>query len=84
MGRIDGDFSTVSLDLESLTMHMFITGSTGSGKSTMIYHMLDTLMQRNVRDAQNQKIKFLVIEPAKGEYKNRYSAVILKKRRCFG
>lgn len=72
MGKVDGDFSTVSLDLESLTMHTFITGSTGSGKSTMIYHMLDTLMQRNVKAAQNQKIKFLVIEPAKGEYKNRY------------
>lgn len=72
MGKVDGDFSTVSLDLESLTMHTFITGSTGSGKSTMIYHMLDTLMQRNVKGAQNDKIKFLVIEPAKGEYKNRY------------
>ena len=31
----------VKLDLNSLTMHTFITGSTGSGKSNAIYHVLE-------------------------------------------
>ncbi|KOO48166.1 ATP-binding protein [Priestia koreensis] len=54
--------SPVQLDINSLAMHTFVTGSTGSGKSNTIYRMLDELMKVN--------IKFLVIEPAKGEYKN--------------
>lgn len=74
MGREDADGEKVSLDLESITMHTFITGSTGSGKSTMIYHMLDELMTRDIPDRTGEKIKFLVIEPAKGEYKNRYGS----------
>ena len=53
--------SKVNLDLESLTMHTFISGATGSGKSNTIYHLLDKL--------RFQEIKFMVIEPAKGEYK---------------
>lgn len=50
------------LNTNSLAMHTFITGSTGSGKSNAIYNMLDKL--------DKQDIRFLVIEPAKGEYKN--------------
>ena len=30
-----------NLDINSLTMHTFVTGSTGSGKSNTIYRMLD-------------------------------------------
>lgn len=52
----------VDLDIESLASHTFITGSTGSGKSNSVYCILDELIKNN--------IKFLVIEPAKGEYKN--------------
>lgn len=52
----------VKLDIESLAMHTFVTGSTGAGKSNTIYHMLSKLKKSG--------IKFLVIEPAKGEYKN--------------
>jgi len=52
----------VNLDLKSLTGHTFITGSTGSGKSNTIYTILDKALSENK--------KFLVIEPAKGEYKN--------------
>lgn len=52
----------VNLDLQSLSMHAFITGSTGSGKSNAIYQILFELYQK--------RVKFLVIEPAKGEYKN--------------
>lgn len=58
------DTSTeVRLDRDSMTMHTFVTGSTGSGKSNTVYEMLNQL--RNVYD-----IPFMVIEPAKGEYKN--------------
>lgn len=52
----------VRLNRESLAMHTFITGSTGSGKSNAIYEMLDQL--------DIVGIKFMIIEPAKGEYKN--------------
>lgn len=52
----------VELDNRSLNMHTFITGSTGSGKSNAVYQMLTELHQDD--------IPFLVIEPAKGEYKD--------------
>lgn len=52
----------VELDNKSLNMHTFITGSTGSGKSNTVYQMLTELHQ--------DKIPFLVIEPAKGEYRD--------------
>lgn len=52
----------VNLDLESLSMHTFVTGSTGSGKSNTVYQILSQLLRKNVH--------FLVVEPAKGEYKN--------------
>ncbi len=52
----------VELDNKSLNMHTFITGSTGSGKSNTVYQILSELHQ--------DQIPFLVIEPAKGEYKD--------------
>lgn len=52
----------VELDVKNLASHIFITGSTGSGKSNTVYQLLDQLNKNDV--------KFLVIEPAKGEYKN--------------
>ncbi|MEG0897472.1 MAG: DUF87 domain-containing protein [Ruthenibacterium sp.] len=70
---IDGAFRKVEVDIESLSMHTFITGSTGAGKSTAIYSMLDKLMATNVK-ASDEKIKFMVIEPAKGEYKERFGS----------
>lgn len=54
--------NVVQLSLDSLASHTFITGSTGAGKSNTIYKMLDS--------AEKQGISFLVIEPAKGEYKH--------------
>lgn len=54
----------VNLDLKSLTMHTFVTGSTGAGKSNTVYHILDELIKK--------KIPYLVIEPAKGEYKTKF------------
>lgn len=60
MGKVIEE-NKVELDLESLSMHTFISGATGSGKSNTIYHLLNKLM---IED-----INFMVIEPAKGEYK---------------
>lgn len=66
LGRISHMHNTektkVRLDPDSLTSHVFITGSTGSGKSNTAYQILSEASRRN--------IPFLVIEPAKGEYKN--------------
>lgn len=57
----------VSLSLQDLTMHTFVTGSTGSGKSNTIYKLIEGLHQHGV--------KFLIIEPAKGEYKDALSSL---------
>lgn len=54
--------SKVTLNTNSLTMHTFVTGSTGCGKSNTIYEML--------RQIDNLGLTYMVIEPAKGEYKN--------------
>ena len=51
----------VNLAKQSFASHTFITGSTGSGKSNTVYQILS--------EAKRKKTKFLVIEPAKGEYK---------------
>lgn len=59
----------VMLNVKSLAAHTFITGSTGSGKSTTIYKLLKELSEVSVGDSDNN-VKFMVIEPAKGEYKN--------------
>lgn len=52
----------IKLSSKSLTSHAFITGSTGAGKSNAVYQILDEVL--------NEGVKFLVIEPTKGEYKN--------------
>lgn len=52
----------IEIDIESLSMHSFITGTTGKGKSTAIYDILEELRKSGIH--------FMVIEPAKGEYKD--------------
>lgn len=54
----------VYLDVKSLTQHTFVTGSTGCGKSNTIYYLI-----KQIRNQLNAP-RFLVIEPAKGEYKD--------------
>lgn len=51
----------VQMDLDLLASHCFITGSSGSGKSYATYQLLESVLQSNV--------KIMIIEPAKGEYK---------------
>lgn len=51
----------VQLDVDSFTSHVFVTGSTGTGKSNAIYQLLSGFLKIGK--------KVLVIEPAKGEYR---------------
>lgn len=62
----------VRLDLDSLTMHTFITGSTGKGKSNAIYSIIERILEKNDSSGASEQISFLVIEPAKGEYKDKF------------
>lgn len=52
----------VDLDLQTLASHTFVTGTTGSGKSNTVYKILE--------EVNKKQVKFLVIESAKGEYKD--------------
>jgi len=54
----------IELDIQSLAMHTFITGTTGMGKSTAVFNLLNAL--------RAQGVKFMVVEPVKGEYKNEF------------
>ena len=54
----------VKLDSKSLCSHTFITGSTGSGKSNTVYQLLSEIRKK--------RSTFLVVEPAKGEYKDMF------------
>ncbi|MFI3255155.1 MAG: DUF87 domain-containing protein [Eubacteriales bacterium] len=53
--------SRVKMDLNLFSSHCFITGSSGSGKSYATYQVLESLL--------NNDVKIMIIEPAKGEYK---------------
>jgi len=53
---------TIGISLKDLTKHMLIVGTPGSGKTTFSVSLLDRLWKEH-------KIPFLVIEPAKNEYR---------------
>jgi DNA helicase HerA-like ATPase len=52
----------VRIQLDQLAKHIFVTGMTGSGKTTSCFSLLLQLHRR--------KIPFLVVEPAKSEYRS--------------
>lgn len=60
--RSTNNNSTIGISLNDLTKHMLITGTPGSGKSTFSVSLLHRLWEKH-------KIPFLVIEPAKNEYR---------------
>lgn len=66
---VERSLNKVYLDAKSLTQHTFVTGSTGSGKSNTIYYLINQIHN------QPNAPKFLVIEPAKGEYKDVFGNV---------
>lgn len=51
----------VSLNIEELSKHVFVTGSTGSGKSNAVYLLVNGLL--------NKGKKILIVEPTKGDYR---------------
>ena len=53
----------VKLSRKDLTAHTFVTGSTGAGKSNAIYRLLTEI-------TETSNATFMVVEPAKGEYKD--------------
>ena len=58
----------VQFSINGLAKHAFVTGTTGSGKSNTLYLLVSQLKKRKVYNS-DENIKFLIIEPAKGEYK---------------
>ena len=56
----------VNLSADSLPSHVFVTGSTGAGKTNTVCRILD--------QASEGGVGFLVVEPAKGEYKDVYGS----------
>ncbi|MCR0246820.1 ATP-binding protein [[Clostridium] innocuum] len=64
MGTVES--SHVSLNINSLSSHCFVTGTTGSGKSNTVYRLIEHFID------SDHKIPFLVIEPAKGEYRDQF------------
>ena len=67
LGRIyhmgQAEATKLFLDRQVMTSHTFVTGSTGTGKSNAVCRLLDEI-------TKDGKTTFLVVEPAKGEYKH--------------
>ena len=57
-----GGQNTIGFSLNDLSRHMLVVGTPGSGKTTFLISLLDRLWK-------NHGIPFLVIEPAKNEYR---------------
>lgn len=61
IGRDEKGYA-VNLPLKMLPKHAFISGVPGSGKTNTMYHIVSTLWKKH-------RIPFLVLEPAKKEYR---------------
>jgi uncharacterized protein DUF87 len=62
--------TTLAIDRDDLSRHVFVTGVTGAGKTNTIFHLLENAVASGV--------PFLVIEPAKREYR------ALREHAAFG
>ena len=69
--------SKVQLSRNNLTAHTFVTGSTGAGKSNAIYQILTELTDQS-------DVTYMVIEPAKGEYKDIFGTKKVKAAAVYG
>lgn len=70
MGKKDS--TEVKLYVNTIASHMFVCGTPGTGKSNAIYKMIYSLSNLKKTDGGYSNVKFLVVEPAKGEYKNEF------------
>lgn len=57
----------MSVSLDTINRHVFVTGATGSGKSTTVRNLLTQL--------SSSQVPWLVVEPAKSEYHSMVEAV---------
>lgn len=62
IGRLKNSNNTIGLSLKDIAKHMLVVGTPGSGKTTFSVSLLDRLWKEH-------HIPFLVIEPAKNEYR---------------
>lgn len=62
IGRLKNKTSTIGINLKDIAKHMLVVGTPGSGKTTFSISLLDRLWKEH-------HIPFLVIEPAKNEYR---------------
>jgi len=62
------------LSMEALNSHLFVSGITGSGKSNTIKLILNELQSEKAKKS-DRDVPFLVIEPAKSEYKHLLSTI---------
>lgn len=60
--KSSGNRNSIGISLNDLTKHMLVVGTPGSGKTTFSVGLLDRLWK-------DHNIPFLVIEPAKNEYR---------------
>jgi len=77
---LDGDVPTGGwyvVDRHDFVKHGLVVGVTGSGKTNTVFHLLDRLW------AGGKGIPFLVIEPAKTEYRDLLSAPGFERLRIF-
>jgi Cdc6-like AAA superfamily ATPase len=65
MGQTDS--TPIEWDLQDFNSHCFITGSSGIGKTTTVCNFIDNFISKG--------IKFLCIEPVKGEYKFKFGGL---------
>lgn len=56
----------INISETSLTSHVFVTGSTGTGKTNTVAKLVKSVCLSNRENAPT----FLIVEPAKGEYKS--------------
>lgn len=66
---------TLRLPIKDLSSHVFVAGATGSGKTTTIRHILAGL------SSQEQPIPFLLVEPAKSEYRDFFDSLKYEGKR---
>jgi len=59
----------VAIGRKDLTRHVFVTGITGSGKTNSCFALLKAGARGAGRERAAGPVPFLVIEPAKGEYR---------------